>query len=185
MTYPNKKLDEMCSTITLPKDYKPENVMRWIKKVSQNELKIIYDEIRNIKLNSNKLKRLEKLSIESLEAYGISLNSQKSETSSKLDTEKCMKIHARKTPRKAANIITHAEDNSACSKTSSNTKPSPNVVRIPLNVNNKTKNVEKSNSEVPFYMRLDPKLISITPGKSFTVRFDKSESEECSDPKPK
>jgi hypothetical protein len=110
--------------------------MRWIRKVSQNELKIINDEILNVRLNYQKLKRSERFSMESLEARGISVNSQRSETSSKLDTERCVAIKSRDTPNKIINYnIVLAEDNSACSKTSSNTKPSPNLVRIPLDYN--------------------------------------------------
>ena len=44
-----ENINDICRTITLPDDYRPERVIRWIKKVSLNELRIIKDEIYKIR----------------------------------------------------------------------------------------------------------------------------------------
>ena len=176
-------LEVMCSTITLPDDYKPGFVVKWIRKVSQNELKITHDDFLKIRLNAKKLKRSERFLKESLEARGICMNSQQSEISSKLDTERYMAIKSLDVPSKIINYnITLAEDNSACSKTSSNTKPSRNLVRIPMSLEKAAPSTPNlGQKELPFYMRNNPKLVSVDPGVSFTVKFENSDVQKCNE----
>ena len=169
-----ENLDDMCKTLTLPKDCKPSHVIKWMKKVSQNELKIIEEEIFKIRVNERKLKRTERFSIESLTARAISMNSQKSETSSKFESERYVAIRSRDTPNKIINYnATLGEGNSACSKTSSNTKPAPNLVRIPLEKEKiKLNRMKYDHIEAPNYLKLEPKIISINPGKSILLKFE-------------
>lgn len=175
-----ENVQEICKTITLPNDYKPEHVIRWIRKVSQNELKLIHEEILKIRLNERKLKRAQRFSIESSEDKEVSFNSQRSETSSKLDSKKCSSIMSRDTPNKVINYsITLAEDNSACSKTTTNTKAGSNLVRIPLDLTKKASTGHrKGGKPKPFYMKQDATLVSVNPGKSFVVRFGGQDENE-------
>lgn len=83
-------------------------------------------------------------------------------------------IKSRDTPNRTINYnIILAEDNSACSKTSSNTKPSPNLVRIPLGQAKKAsmfRSKTRSDSLIPDGKFA--KLLSLVPGKSFIVTFE-------------
>lgn len=174
LDWSKENIDDMCSTLTLPHEYKPGLVIKWIKKVSENELNKIHEEILNIKLNERKLKRTQRFSMESLEARGESMQSHRSDSSSRYE----------KSSRHTAKIINYnvavAEGNSAWSKTSSNTKPSPNLVRIPLNVQvSKTNREKDSEQQVPFYLKNEPKIVSINPGKSILLKFENANSKGC------
>lgn len=85
LDWSKENIDEMCSSLTLPHEYKPGLVIKWIKKVSENELSKIHEEILNIKLNERKLKRNQRFSMESLEARDESMQSHRSDTSSRYD----------------------------------------------------------------------------------------------------
>ena len=170
-----ENVSDMCKTLTLPKDYKSEHVIRWMRKVSQNELKLIHDEIFKIRMNEKKLKRSERFSMDNLESKGISMYSQRSETSSKMNSERCTINRSRDTPNRIINYnAVLAEDNSACSKTSSNTKKGPNLVRIPLRLDeNKVDLVKKEVKVEPFkYLKQQAKLVSVVPGKNILIKFE-------------
>lgn len=171
-----ENINDICRTITLPDDYRPERVIRWIKKVSLNELRIIKDEIYKIRWKRCEIRKGEGVSFESSENKGISYHSQRSETSSKLGSDKCTAIKSRDTPNRTINYnITNAEDNSACSKTSSNTKPKTNVVRIPLGLEKKGSMSRPKVKKSPFVPAGKiAKFVSSVPGKSFIVHLKKS-----------
>lgn len=111
------------------------------------------------------------------------MNSQKSETSSKVDSERYVAIRSRDTPNKIINYsATVIEGNSACSKTSSNTKPAPNLVRIPLELKQKSENRMKTDQpEEPLNLKFEPRIVSIIPGKRIVVKFETPSKTEKDD----
>ena len=172
-----ENVEDMWKTLTLPKDYKPSRVIKWMKKVSQNELKLIYDEIFKIRVTERKLKREEQLSFESEEDKDISSNSQQSKTISKDDSERYVSVGSRDTPNRIINFNANiTEGNSACSKTSSNSKAGQNLVRIPLEPEKKTSRKKTDQNVVPIYLKYEPKIVSIEPGKRIVLKFENPET---------
>lgn len=172
-----ENVDDMWKTLTLPANYKPSNVLKWMKKVSQNELKIIYEEIFKIRVVERKLKLEEQLSFESIDDKEISSNSQKSKSNSKEDSERFVSIRSRDTPNRIVNYNPNiTEGNSAWSKTSSNTKRGWNLVRIPLEPIKQVDKMKTDQNDIPIYLRCEPKIVSIEPGKSILIKFEKPEA---------
>lgn len=102
------------------------------------------------------------------------MNSQKSESSSKVDIDRYAALTSRDTQNKIINYSANlAEGNSAWSKTSSNTKPAPNLVRIQVELEQAAKNGMKTDKHPdPRYLKLEPKIISIVPGKRILLKLE-------------
>lgn len=175
-----ENLNDMWSLLAPPTESKSGLVLKWIRKVSENEINTIQKELVNIKISERSLKNKLYLSFEN---YGPKESSDYSgrsiESSSKRNSERY--TPASKSKPAPSRIINFngvlGEDNSACSKTSSNTKPSPNVVRIPLNYDKQKTCASRSEIvETPFYHSKEPKIVSIDPGKSIIVRFENPKS---------
>jgi hypothetical protein len=150
-------------------------VLRWIRKVSENEIKNIQKEMVNVRISERSLKNKLYISFENYGPKQSSVYSQRSDSCSKNDSERYTPVNkARPSPNRIINFNgVGGEDNSACSKTSSNTKPSPNLVRIPLSIEKQKTSVSGSEIvEQPFYHAKEPKILSIDPGKSIVIRFD-------------
>lgn len=181
-----ENLDDMCKTLTLPDDHKPGLVLKWMRKVSQNEIGKVHDEIFNFRLAEKKLKRLERYSMESLEVRGVSMSSQRSEIGSKGDSERYTAVKSRDTNNKVINYSgALGENNSACSKTSSNTKATPNLVRIPLSLEKgKSCETKCETPSLPYYMTKTPKIVSVEPAKSIVLKFNNVSDEPKQKPKP-
>lgn len=75
---------------------------------------------------------------------------------------------------KKANINANVtEGNSAWSKTSSNSKAGPNLVRIALDPVKKTSRKKTDQNDIPIYLKYEPKIVSIDPGKTIILKFEK------------
>lgn len=127
----------------------------------------------NIKLKEKNLKRKLCLAFEDYEAKDSSIPSHKSEISSKFDSERYSSKNLDSSNKIVNFNATRGEINSACSKTSSNTKASPNLVRIPLALEkDRTVSTRADVSESIDFTQKVPKVVSIVPAKSITLRFD-------------
>jgi hypothetical protein len=171
-----ENVDDMWKTLTLPTNYKPSNVLKWMKKVSQNELKLIYDEIFKIRVVERKYKLEEQLSYESIDEKDASWSSLRLKFNSKGESDKFVSIRSRDTPNRIVNYNPSVtEGNSACSKTSSNTKRGWNLVKIPLEPTKSIDRMKNNQNDNPAYCRSDPKIVSIVPGKSILIKFERPE----------
>jgi hypothetical protein len=172
-----ENLNDMCSSLTLPHEYKPGLVLKWLKKVSENEINKIQEEFLNIRLAERKIRRTICFSLENYDNRKVSQTSNQSDTSSKICSERFSNPKIKATPNRIVNYnATMVEDNSACSKTSSNTKASPNLVRISLKAENSALNcVEKTNRKLSLVnCENEPRILSITPGKIVVLQFKAS-----------
>lgn len=168
-----ENLDEMCCGLIPPHECKPGLVLKWIRRVSENEVSNIHNEMLNIKLKEKSLKRKLCLAFEDYEAKDSSMPSQKSETSSKFDSERYSSKNHDSSNRIVNFNATRGEINSACSKTSSNTKASPNLVRIPLALEkDRTVSTRADATDSVDFNQKEPKVVSIVPAKSIIIRFD-------------
>jgi len=96
-------LDDMFKTLTPP--HNTGSVLRWMRKVSENEIDNIYWEIVNIKMSDRSLKRKLWLTLENYDQKPYSDHSQKSEFSSKLDSDRFnITPKKRNTPYKVINF---------------------------------------------------------------------------------
>lgn len=176
LDWSKENLNDICKSLTMPKEDKPGLVLKWIRKVSENEFTKIHEEVLNIKINERKLKRSLYISYDEMHARRVSMNSQRSESSSKVDSDRFTAVKSRDTPNPIINYnVALLEGNSACSKTSSNTKPSPNLVRIPVGIEqpivSRTSNGYKSGALTSINFK-SPIVESIIPGKSIVVKFE-------------
>jgi hypothetical protein len=150
-------------------------VLRWIRKVSENEIKNIQKEMVNVRISERSLKNKLYISFENYGPKQSSVYSQRSYSCSKNDSERYTPVNKAKPSTNQIIDFNRVvgEENSACSKTSSNTKPSPNLVRIPLSIEKQKTSVSGSEIvELPFYQTKEPKVLSIDPGKSIVIRFE-------------
>ena len=173
LDWSKENLDEMCSALTLPNEFKPGLVLKWMKKVSENEINKIHEEFVGIKQAEKKMQRSIIYSMESYEGKHISSHSQRSESSSKIDSERFTATRSRDTPNRVVNYnVMMVEGNSAYSKTSSNTKASPNMVRIPLNTKGgQSDSINHSTTRLSL-LEKSPEIVSIVPGKTVLIKFD-------------
>lgn len=167
-----ENLEDMFKTLTPPNEYKPGLVLKWLKRVSENEIKNIHAEMVSIRVSERSLKTKLFQTFENCEPLTFSNHSQRSEESTRNTRKKKLETPLKK---KNSNKIINfnglsGENNSACSKTSSNTKASPNVVRIttePQNQNLKNKDFFQG------HLGKVPSIVSVDPGKTIVLKFEK------------
>mmetsp|Transcript_23068 Transcript_23068/g.25613 ORF Transcript_23068/g.25613 Transcript_23068/m.25613 type:complete len:377 (+) Transcript_23068:684-1814(+) len=172
----------MLKALIPPNENKPGLVLRWIRKVSENEIKNIHGEMVKVRISDRSLKRKLCLSFENYDSKQSSDNSQESEISSRLDSERMITTPPKKiAPHRIINYnAVGGENNSACSKTSSNTKASPNVLMIPLK--GKKMRIKGATKKVlPFKYKGIPRIVSIDPGTSIVLKFEKHKSDSKED----
>jgi len=168
-----ENLEEMFKTLTPPNEYKPGLVLKWLKRVSENEIKNIHSEMVSIRVSERSLRRQLFESLENWEPLTFSNHSQKSEDSDRNIERKKLETSVKtKNPNKIINFNgMSGENNSACSKTSSNTKASPNMVRITSKEQNQ--NLKRRDC-FQNYMNKIPSIVSIDPGKTIILKFKAS-----------
>lgn len=184
LDWSKENLNDMCSSLTLPHEYKPGLVLKWLKKVSENEINKIQEEFLSIRLADRKIKRTISFSLKNYDNRKVSQTSNQSDTSSKIESERFSNSKIKATPNRIVNYnAAMVEDNSACSKTSSNTKASPNLVRIPLRTESNVLNcVQKTNRRLSFVNgQNEPRILSIIPGKSVVLQFKASAENSLED----
>lgn len=164
-----ENLQDMFKTLTPPHECKPGLVLKWLKRVSENELKNIHAEMYNIRASDRALKRKLFQTFENCEPLTFSNHSQRSDESVRNYRGK-IETPAKK--KSSYNIInfngTNGENNSAYSKTSTNTNASPNLVRI-------STDQERANLKFRNYIQAHtgkvPQILSVDPGKSIVIKF--------------
>jgi len=139
--------------------------------VSENEIRNIHAEMASLRINEKALRRKLFASFDNSESLSLSNQSQNSDVSFR--NTKTRLVETPLKPKRSSKTNNfggiNGESNSACSKTTSNTKASPNMVRISMKPKKLNMNVQ---SHVENHLGKIPSIVSIDPGKTIILRFE-------------